>query len=49
MGGNEYEKSIFLDSLISIPFLLCACQTQDNVTESTTQTKALKIKLKIFL
>ena len=39
------KKSIFLASLISIPFILCACQTQDNVTESTTQTKALKHKI----
>ena len=39
------KKSILLASLISIPFILCACQTQDNVTESTTQTKALKHKI----
>ena len=43
------KKSILLASLISIPFILCACQTQDNVTESTTQTKALKHKIKDFL
>ena len=42
------KKSILLASLISIPFILCACQTQDNVTESTTQTKALKHKIKDF-
>ena len=42
------KKSILLTSLISIPFLLCACQTQDNVTESTTQTKALKHKIEDF-
>ena len=39
------KKSILLASLISITFILCACQTQDNVTESTTQTKALKHKI----
>ena len=39
------KKSILLASLISIPFILCACQSQDNVTESTTQTKALKHKI----
>ena len=39
------KKSILLASLISIPFILCACQIQDNVTESTTQTKALKHKI----
>lgn len=39
------KKSILLASLISIPFILCACQTQDNVTESTPQTKALKHKI----
>lgn len=42
------KKSILLASLISIPFILCACQTQDNVTESTTQTKALKHKIVDF-
>ena len=42
------KKSILFASLISIPFLLCACQTQDNVTESTTQTKALKHKIEDF-
>ena len=42
------KKSIFLASLISIPFILCACQTEDNVTESTTQTKALKHKIEDF-
>ena len=35
-GGNEYEKSIFLASLISIPFLLCVCQTLDNVKETSS-------------
>lgn len=42
------KKSILLASLISIPFILCACQTQDNVTESTTQTKALKHKIEDY-
>ena len=47
MGGNEYEKNIFLASLISIPFLLCACQTQDNVkqTSSTEITTSKNIQI----
>ena len=30
------KKSIFLASLISIPFLLCVCQTLDNVKETSS-------------
>ena len=30
------KKSILLASLISIPFILCACQTQDNVKETSS-------------